>query len=84
MSKDRKIHLHCSSGHLIASYLTTRGFESIAGRYEKVGSPQWEARLFLENERSVMYLYAPNFPALKQKLRRHITDMVYNKDTDLG
>ena len=90
MSDSKKIHLVMTGGYLKAVYLTPDGLAAVDGTYTCLCNGFWIAWLsaYSNKERPDHLchhmMYSSNLTALKRKLRRYITNMVYTKDSNLG
>ena len=90
MSDNKKIHLVMTGGYFKAVYLTPDGLAAVDGTYYCLDNGVWIAWLSAySNKERPHHLchhvyYSSNLTALKRKLRRNITNMVYNKDSNLG
>ena len=90
MSNNKKIHLVMTGGHLKAVYLTPEGLRGVDGTYHKVSEGAWVGWLIVYSNKDrpdVLchhMLHSPSLPALKRKIRRYVTNLVYNKDSNLG
>ena len=90
MSDRKKIHLVMTGGYLKAVYLTPAGLHEVGGTYQCLHEGFWIAWLsaYSNKERPDHLchhmLYSSTLPALKRKIRRYVTNLVYTKDSDLG